>query len=91
MNVFVIGHMPREIISKHDTTELLSAMIASVRPFSYAMTFSGGVLKTLKGRQTFFENNISHVGSVINNYPQTKANPNINCIMFGGFTPKQRK
>lgn len=66
-------------------------MIAPVRPFSYAMPFSGGALKTLKGHHTFFENNISHMGSVINNYLKTGSNPNVYYIMRGQFTPKQRE
>ena len=66
-------------------------MVAPVRPFSYALTFSGGALKTLKGHHTFFENNVSHVGSVLNNYLETGANPNVYCIMCGRFTPAQRQ
>ena len=90
-NGFVIGHIPHEIITANDITELISAMIAPVRPFSYAISFSGGSLKSLKGHHTFFENNIDHMGSVMNNYLKTGANPNVYCIMCGRFTPKQRE
>ena len=31
------------------------------------------------------------MGSVMNNYMKTGANPNVNCIMCGRFTPKQRE
>lgn len=90
-NGFVIGHIPPNVMTESDITELVSAMIAPVRPFSYAMSFSGGALKTLKGHHTFFESNVTHMGSVMNNYLKTGANPNVYCIMCGRFTPKQRE
>ena len=90
-NGFVIGHVPASIMEEHDITELVSAMIAPVRPFSYSLTFSGGALKTLKGHHTFFENNVGHIGSVLNNYLKTGANPNVYCVMCGRFTIAQRQ
>ena len=90
-NGFVIGHVPTSVIEKHDITELVSAMIAPVRLFSYALTFSGGALKNLKGHHTFFENNFGHIGSVLSNYLKTGANPNVYCIMSGRFTIAQRQ
>ena len=53
-NGFLIGHIPNTVMEESDITELVSAMIAPIRPFSYALTFSGGALKTLKGHHTFF-------------------------------------
>ena len=79
------------MIEENDINDLVSAMIAPIRPFSYAISFSGGALKTLKGHHTFFENNINHIGSVMNNYLKTGANPNVYCILCGRYTPKQRE
>ena len=45
-NGFLIGHIPKHVMEELDITELVSAMIAPIRPFSYALTFSGGALKT---------------------------------------------
>ena len=90
-NGFLIGHIPENVMEEIDITELVSAMIAPIRPFSYALSFSGGALKTLKGHHTFFENNVGHIGSVLNNYLKTGANPNVYCIMCGRFTPIQRQ
>ena len=67
-------------MEESDITELVSVMIAPIRPFSYALTFSGGALKTLRGHHTFFEKNVGHIGSVLNNYLGTGANPNVYCI-----------
>ena len=55
VNGFVIGYIPLDIMTKSDVPELVSTMLAPVRPFSYTMSLSSGALKTLKGHHTFFK------------------------------------
>ena len=38
-NEFLIGHIPNTVMEESDSTELVSAMIAPTKPFSYALTF----------------------------------------------------
>ena len=52
--------IPKNVMEDIDITELVSEMIAPIRPFSYALSFSGGDLKTLKGHHTFFKQCGSH-------------------------------
>ena len=54
-NGFLIGHIPKNVMEEIDITELVSAMIVPIRPLSYALSFSGGALKTLKGHHTFLK------------------------------------
>jgi hypothetical protein len=90
-NELVIGCIPEDILSEEEITDVLAAMLATVRPFIHVVSFSGGQSKTMKGTVTFFQNNVSHTGSVLDNYLKTGANPNVYCVMCGRFTPNQRE
>jgi len=90
-NGFVIGSVPSTILPECDITELLAAMIAPVRPFNYAMSYSGGAHKSIKGHHSFFEQNVEHIGGLIQNYFATgNMNPHVYCILCGRFTLKQK-
>ena len=52
-NEFVIDSVPSTILPECNMTELLAAMIAPSRPFNYAMSYSGGAHKSIKGHQSF--------------------------------------
>ena len=91
-NGFVIGSVPSTILPECDITELLAAMIAPLRPFNYAMSYSGGVHKSIKGHHSFFEQNVEHIGGLIQNYFATgNMNPHVYCIPCGRFTLKQKE
>ena len=90
-NEFVVGCIPEDILSEEETTDVLAAMLATVRPFIHVVSFTGGQSKTMKGTVTFFQNNVAHTGSVLENYLRTGANPNVYCVMCGRFTPNQRE
>ncbi len=55
-NGFVIGSIPREIIAEEDLSDLISAMISPVRPFSYVFSYLGGAHKSVRGHHQFFSN-----------------------------------
>ena len=91
-NGFVIGSVPSTILPECDLTELLAAMIAPLRPFNYAMSYSGGAHKSIKGHHSFFEQNVEHIGGLLQNYFVTSnMNPHVYCILCGGFTLKQKE
>ena len=90
-NGFVIGRVPETVLPEDEITDLLAAIIAPVRPFMHVLSYSGGQHKSIKGNVTFFQNNVFHTGSVLNNYLKTGANPNVYCVLCGRFTPKQRE
>jgi len=90
-NGFVIGKIPDEILPQEEITDILAAMIAPVRPFMHIVSYSGGQHRTIRGNVTFFQNNVAHTGSVLQNYLATGANPNVYCVMCGRFTPEQRE
>jgi hypothetical protein len=90
-NGFVIGKVPDEIITEEDITDILVAMIAPVRPFMHIVSYEAGQHRTIRGNVTFFQNNVVHTGSVLQNYFRTGANPNVYCVMCGRFTPEQRE
>ena len=79
------------MLPEDEITDLLAAIIAPVRPFMHVLSYSGGQHKSIKGNVTFFQNNVFHTGSVLNNYLKTGANPNVYCVLCGRFTPKQRE
>ena len=54
-NVYIIDTIPSTILPEHEITELLVAMIASLRPFSYEISYSGGAHKSIQGNHSFFE------------------------------------
>ena len=88
-NGWMIGYIPKSVVSS--ISEILSSMIAPIRPFAYVFSYSGGAHKTMKGNYTFFKSNINHVGGVLQNYLSIGANPNVYVVLCGKFTPKQRK
>ena len=92
-NEFVIGCIPDEILSeeREEITDVLAAMIAPVRPFIHVVSYSAGQSKTMKGTVTFFQNELTHTGSVLQHYLETGANSNVYCVMCGRFTPNQRE
>jgi len=90
-NGFAIGKIPDEILQQEEITDILAAMIAPVRPFMHIVSYSGGQHRTIRGNVTFFQNNVVHTGSVLQNYLRTGVNPNVYCVMCGRFTPEQRE
>ena len=90
-NGFAIGKIPDGILQQEEITDILAAMIAPVRPFMHIVSYSGGQHRTIRGNVTFFQNNVVHTGSVLQNYLRTGANPNVYCVMCGRFTPEQRE
>ena len=89
-NQWTLGKIP-DNISEGMISEVMAAMIAPIRPFAYLINFSGGSDKKLRGHYSFFKNNISHLGGVLNHYNTTgKVNPHIFCVLTGRFTPEQR-
>jgi len=90
-NGFVIGEVPEETLKEEEITELLSALIAPIRPFMHVISYMGGQHKTIRGHVMLFHNDIIHTGSVIQNYLRTGANPNVYCVLCGTFTPNQRE
>ena len=89
-NGFAIGSIPPEVIAEEDMSDLISAMISPVRPFSYVFSYLGGAHKSVRGHHQFFSNPVSHSGGVIQSYLETGANPNVFCVLCGRFTPEQR-
>ena len=64
-NGFAIGHIPESL---ENVSDLVSLMIAPVRPFAYVIAFNGGSHKRLKGNVMFFDNNISQIQSVMEHF-----------------------
>jgi len=89
VNGWMIGQIPKSIV--HLISDILSTMIAPIRPFAYVFSYSGGAHKTMKGNYTFFKSNLNHVGGVLQNYLKTGANPNVYAVLCGRFTLNQRK
>jgi hypothetical protein len=104
-NGFVIGRIPlvltfenedgttRETIvdQEDDITDILRAMLAPTRAYGYTFAYFGGAQKSLQGHYTFYEMDQNHVGSVINEYQNTGANPHIYVVHGGRLTPSQKK
>jgi hypothetical protein len=90
-NGFAIGKIPDNLIPEEEMTDVLAAMIAPVRPFMHIISYQGGQHRTISGSVTFFQNNVTHTGGVLQNYLQTGANPNVYCMMCGRFTPAQKE
>jgi hypothetical protein len=103
-NGFVIGRIPlvltfenedgttRETIvdQEDDITDILRAMLAPTRAYGYTFAYFGGAQKSLQGHYTFYEMDQNHVGSVINEYQNTGANPHIYVVHGGRLTPSQK-
>ena len=104
-NGFVIGRIPlvltfenedgttREpiVVQEEDITDILRAMLAPTRAYGYTFAYFGGAQKSLEGHYTFYEVDQNHVGSVINEYQSTGANPHIYVVHGGRLTPSQKK
>ena len=82
-NGFAIGSLTNTI---NDPSDLFYLMIAPRRPFSYIIYFEGGSHKKLKGVVTFFENDPSQIGSVLQDFSNTSQNPNVYCILCRRMT-----
>ena len=54
-NGFSIGHLPEEF---SHVSDIVASMLSPVRPFAYILTFQGGQSNSLKGKFTFFDNNV---------------------------------
>ena len=103
-NGFVIGRIPlvltfenedgttREpiVVQEEDITDILRAMLAPTRAYGYTFAYFGGAHKSLEGHYTFYEVDQNHVGSVINEYQSTGANPHIYVVHGGRLTPSQK-
>ena len=90
-NGFAIGHIPEEIIKQENITEVMSSFIAPVRPFAYVFAYTAGAHKSIRGHCSFFEVNLSHVGSTMNHFLKTGANPLVYVVLCGRMTPKQKQ
>ena len=85
-NGFAIGSLPDEM----SISDLVSLMIAPIRPFSYVISYGGGSYKKLKGVVTFFENSPDKMGSALQDFSSVSQNPNVYIILCGRMTPKQK-
>ena len=104
-NGFVIGRIPsilrfkeedgttreREVDYEEHITDILRAMLAPTRAYGYTFAFFVGAQKSIQGHYTFYEVDQNHVGSVINEYQNTGANPHIYVVYGGRLTPSQKK
>lgn len=90
-NGFAIGYIPTDIIKQNVITEVMSSFIAPVRPFAYVFAYTAGAHKSIRGHCSFFEVNLSHVGSTMNHFLKTGANPLVYVVLCGRMTPKQKQ
>ncbi|KAL7453898.1 hypothetical protein ACHAWC_005529 [Mediolabrus comicus] len=90
-NGFAIGYIPENIIKQDKVTEMMSSFVAPVRPFAYVFAYTAGAHKSIRGHFSFFEVNLSHVGSTINHFLKTGANPLVYLVLCGRMTPKQKQ
>jgi len=90
-NGFAIGYIPKDIIEQNVITEVMSSFIAPVRPFAYVFAYTAGAHKSIRGHCSFFEVNLSHVGSTMNHFLKTGANPLVYVVLCGRMTPKQKQ
>ena len=90
-NGFALGSIPEEDIS--EISDVLSILIAPIRPFMYVVAFRGGSNKQLRGTCSFYSetsllkkvrtgvsftsNNPSHAQSVMDTVYEQTPNPNI--------------
>ena len=57
----------------------------------HRFAYFGGAQKSVMGNYTFYEVDQNHIGSVINEYQNTGANPYVYVVYGGRLTPSQRK
>ena len=88
-NGFVIGSVPCAILPECDITELLAAMIVSLRPFNYLMSYYGDARKSIQGHHYFFEQTVEYIGRLLQTYfTRSNMNPHVYCILCGRFILK---
>jgi hypothetical protein len=103
-NGFMIGSFPREIeytnmdgkrnvrdINDNELTDLLKAMLASVRPYGCVFAYSGGSQKSIRGNYQFFEMDQNRLGAVINHLNQAGIGEHIYCVLCGRMTTDQKQ
>ena len=90
-NGFAIGHIPEDIIADEDVTDEMSSLIAPVRPFAYIFAYTAGAHKAIRGHFSFFEVDLTHVGSTMNHFLKTGANPLVYIVLCGRMTLEQKK
>ena len=90
-NSFAIGHIPADIIKQENITEVMCSLLAPVRPFAYLFAYSAGAHKSIRGHFSFFEVDLTHVGSVMNHFLKTGANPLVYVVLCGRMTLAQKQ
>jgi hypothetical protein len=99
-NEFVIGSFPEEIkffnkkgqrvtrkIEDEELTDILKAMVPSLRPYGCVFTYSGGAQKSLRRNYQFFEMDQNRLGGVINQLDQVGIGEHIYCVLCRRMTP----
>ena len=103
-NGFALGTIPDDVVP--EITEILSTLIAPIRPFMYVVAFQGGANKQLRGTCSFYSDSSSlkkvrtgvsftssnpgHSQGAINTFYEQNLNPNIYVSICGRFTPEQK-
>jgi len=103
-NGFAIGHIPKTIITEglsgtsektdiheEQLTDIVCSFLSPVRAFGYVFAYTAGAHKSIRGHYSFYEVDQTHVGSVMNYFQNTGANPHIYCVLCGRMTPKQKE
>jgi hypothetical protein len=69
----------------------MSSLLARVRPFAYIFAYTAGAHKAIRGHFSFFEVDLTHMGSVMNHFLTTGANPLVYVVLCGRMTPNQKE
>eukprot|EP00985_Skeletonema_marinoi_P028208 scaffold24307_cov144-Skeletonema_marinoi.AAC.1 len=69
----------------------MCALLAPIRPYAYLFAYSAGAHKSIKGHYSFFEMDLTHTGSVMNQFLKIGSNPMVYVVLNGRMTPKQKE
>ena len=87
-NKWAIGELPAEIM-KH-VTEVTSPLLATVRPYSFVMSYTGGAHKCITGSCLFYNQDSSQNVGALNHHLNLTEDPSVFVLLTGKFTQHQK-
>ncbi|MGH3055663.1 MAG: DUF6570 domain-containing protein, partial [Gaiellaceae bacterium] len=86
-NGFAIGHLPVDI---GEISDLMSIVIAPIRPYGYVVVMRGGRHKAIQGSYTFFHQNVAYINKAMSLIASGRQTASICAVFAGRFTNNQR-